>query len=261
MADPIAIVGDRIRYWAERNNPKDGAGKFDTYWSKLRVEPKEIVYGTPSPASISPVTLDTAKYTNNTSAPNKQTFSVSKKTTETFSWSLKESISTKVTLETKIPFAVQGKTEVTVSFEGTQTTTKSLERTWTYSFDVNVPARKRVTTKFIVAEGHYKVPFWAKVRVRGKAWIKFANGKWWGAEISDMIDKLKWNPTTFDCDMDGTLDAVRGDHYEVETEEFDITSEAEGSSQLVDSGVMQDRKLYSDFAEMTAGDKGPEDQQ
>lgn len=261
MIDPIAIVGDRIRYWAEINNPQEGAGRFDTYWSTLRVGGfKELQYGNAYPASVDPVVLETAEFINGSSVANKQNFTVSKTTTETFSWSLKEAISTKVSGEAGIPFVAEGKVEVAISFEGTQSKTITETRTWSHSTDINIPPKKRIVTTFVVSQGKYLVPFRAKVPVRGKVWIQFASRKWWGAEIDALINDANWRPSTFDCEIEGTFDGVHGLDYRVKVEEFELPLPGEVSAsavpistRIVDSGVMSDGKLQRELS-----DKGPE---
>jgi Clostridium epsilon toxin ETX/Bacillus mosquitocidal toxin MTX2 len=270
MIDPIKVVAARIEYWSQINFPHAGACKLSDYYSNLKVGGfKDLQYGSSYPVSIDPAVIETAEFSNGSSVADKQTFSVNKTTTDTFSWSLKEGISTKVSGEVGLPLVAQGKVEVSVSFESTQTCTKTEARSWTYSSEVNVPAKKRIRTSFVVSEGKYRVPFTAKVPVRGKVWVLFANGFWWGGvEIDKMInDKAyNWDPATFDSVIEGTFDGVQGMDYQVRVEEFDLPSVRAFSApkipfttQIIDSGVRLDGNRQSNLAGMLElSDKGPE---
>lgn len=270
LIDPIKVVATRIEYWSQINFPHAGACTLSNYYSNLKVGGfKDLLYGSSYPVSVDPNVIETAEFSNGSSVADKQTFVVNKTTTDTFSWSLKEGISTKVSGEAELPLVAKGKVEVSVSFESTQTHTVSETRSWTYSSEVNVPPKKRIRTSFVVSEGKYRVPFTAKVPVRGKVWVQFANGMWWGGvEIDTMInDKAyNWDPATFDAGIEGTFDGVHGMDYQVRVEEFALPSAAADSAppiavttQTIDSGVMLDGNRQSNLAGMTElSDKGPE---
>ncbi len=136
-----------------------------------------------------------------------------------------------------------------------------------------MPAKKRIRTSFIVAEGKYKVPFTAKVPVRGKVWVQFASGKWWGGvEIDEMITNpnLRWNPATFDAVLEGTFEGVHGMDYQVKVEEFELMLAAANAASaaaaahaspgmIIDAGVALDEVQSANLtpvAQLSA--KGPE---
>ena len=270
MINPLKVVGDRIAYWLQVTFPQEGAYTFSDYWSTLRVEEyKDLQYGNSYPASIDPNVIETAEFSNGSSVADKQTFTVNKTTTDSFSWSLKEGITTKVTGTGGVPGVASWSVEVGISFESTQTHTSTETRSWTYSSEVNVPAKKRIRTSFVVAEGKYNVPFTARVPVRGKVWLKSAKGNWWGGiEIDTMIndERYNWRPDTFDCVIEGTFVGVHGMDYKVQVEEFDLSSgkavsasEVPISTQVIDSGVILDGNLQSNFDAMAKLiGKGPE---
>lgn len=270
MINPIKVVADRIVYWTQKNFPQYGPAAYSDYWSTLRVEGyKNLQYGHPSLLNIQEASLETSEFTNDGSLPNKQTFSVSKSTTDTFSWSLKEGISTKVSGKAGIPFLAEGSVEVTVSFESTQTQTNTNTRTWSYSTEVNVAPHKLVKTTFIVSEGNYSVPFTANVSVRGKVWIRFNSGRWWGGiEIDTLINNpnFNWRPDTFDYVMEGTLRANYGLDYKVKVVESALPSatatpkaETPSSTQVIDTGEPVYGGLQSSAASLElVSEKGPE---
>lgn len=239
MPDPIDTVGDRIRYWCEINRPDLGKAQFSRKDSAMRVESKgEPQYGNAVPTSTQPVALETSSFDNETSLPDKQTFTVNKTTTETFSWSLKEGISVGLKFSAKIPLIGKSGVSVNVSFEATQTQTSTIEKTWAYSFDVNVPAKKKVETSFIVAESKYSIPFTMPVQVRGKYSVKFKDAEMAG-EISDLIDKYGWDAWTFDAVQEGTFNAVQGDSFTVKAVESSALKDvAASASSIIYAGVM-----------------------
>lgn len=266
MQDPYKMVKDKIVYWCQVNQPNRGACTFSDYWSSLSAgEYKDLQYGNSSPASIDPNVVESAEFSNDSSVADKQTFSVNKTTTDTFSWSLKEGITTKVSGSADIPFLAKGKVEVAISFESTQTHTSTETRSWTYSAEVNVAAKKRVKTSFVVSEAKYHIPFTARVPVRGKVWVQYADGHWWGGvDIDYLMNTLHWRPDTFDAVIEGTFDGVRGMDYKVKVEEFALPSAtavsgSEGpiSTETIDAGVMVDGNLHSNFMSLLS-EKGPE---
>jgi len=95
MVDVIQFIGDPLRYWWDKNVPNGGA-RFVANKSNLRVQYKEIYYVDLSPSTITPSTIDTSSFSNDTDLSAKQTFSVNKKTTNSFTWSLKEEIHNKL---------------------------------------------------------------------------------------------------------------------------------------------------------------------
>jgi Clostridium epsilon toxin ETX/Bacillus mosquitocidal toxin MTX2 len=248
MADVIQVIGDRVKYWAQINNPSDGPGTFRKDKSNLRAEFKTLQYGNLYPHNFRPVTLQTSTYINRGSLPNKQTFSVDKKTTSTFSYTFKESIETKLTSKINIPIVGEGGLELTLNFESTQSQTTEDARTWTYSTEINIAPHKRVETSFIVEEGQYDVPFTAKVQVRGLVYIEFKQtNKHFAREISRLME-LGWNPTTFDYDVTGIFEAVHGAKYIVTVDEFDLEEPDRAAvHSVIDSGAIY---FYSDFGEL-----------
>lgn len=245
--DPIDIVGDRVRYWSEINNPSDGPGRFRRDKSRLRIENTSIQYGDINPTSIEPVTVKTSEFENNGSAQAQQEFIVSETTTNSYTWTLQEGINTKVNFKTKLPFIGESESEIALSFESSQSETTTRQKTWSYKANIPVPPKTKVTTTFIVNQGQYNVPFKGKVQVRGLVYIEFPKtGRVFRKEISYLIDVALWRPNTFNAEISGTFGAVHGQNYFVRVDEINIGGKVATSSTL-DSGVMRDNKLVSTF--------------
>ena len=222
MVDVIQVVGERIAYWSEINNPADGKGVFDRDRSDLRVEFKDIQYGEIHPIGYKPLTLQASTFENGTSTPDTQTFAVTKTTTSSFTYKFTESLAITLKATVKLPLLGETGLEPTLSFESTQAQTTSAEQSWSYSTEISVAPHKKVTTSFIVHEAQYHVPFTATVQVRGRVYIAFrATHKHFESEISDLIE-FQWDPRTFEYNLTGIFDATHGNEYVVRVEESNL---------------------------------------
>jgi Clostridium epsilon toxin ETX/Bacillus mosquitocidal toxin MTX2 len=253
--DPIDVVGQRVKYWSEINNPTDGPGTFEPGRSSLRVEYVDIAYGQALPLSIDPTQVDSAQWENNSSVQNSQVFTVDKTTTDSFTWTMKEGLKTGAKFGAKLPFVGQAQTTVELNLEATQSGTQSTARRWSYSATVPVAPHKRVVTSFIVNEAKYSIPFTATARVRGRVYIRFAKGgRYFQREISEMIEKSGWNPGTFEVQTSGTLTGTQGQTFVVRVDENDLAaarsfSVSPDQSFVLDSGMLRDGRTVSTHAE------------
>src|SRR5712691_2798158 len=259
MADVIQIVGDRVKYWTEQNNPDKKPGTFNRGRSDLRVEFLDIRYGNLVPFEFKPITIEESEFVNNGSLANAQRFVVSKKTTSNFTYTFKEGIGVKLKPTLKIPMVGGVGVETSVNFESTQEQSDGKEQSWSYSTDINIAPRKKVKVSFIVNQARYRVPFWARVQVRGRVFIDMQRNNTFNREISDLIEKLKWTPWTFEYEAEGTFDATHGEKYVVVVDEYDLVATPGGThvernrvQSVLDSGVLMDDRIQSEFQETAA---------
>jgi hypothetical protein len=245
MNDPIDIVGGRIAYWTGVNHPLETNPKFYRSESNMRVEAKgDIQYGSVVPSKTRPVTLKSSVFVNDTAVANKQTFTVNETTSETFSWSFKEGLKLGLKFSAKLPLIGKAGVTAELNFEATQTHTDVKTKGWAYSFDINVPARSRIETSFVIEQSDYNISFIAPVQVRGTCVVK-SDQTFYRWDIADLMGLLRWDAATFDAAPEGTFSAVQGDRYLVTAKQFPPSPEnAEAvSSSIIDAGVMQDDKI------------------
>jgi Clostridium epsilon toxin ETX/Bacillus mosquitocidal toxin MTX2 len=252
--DPIAIVGDRIRFWNAHNFPGHGTGTFKLDKSHMVIASNEMTYGQVLPQTVTPEELDSAAWENNSSAQDSMTFTVNKSTTNSFSWSMKEGIKAGAKFKAKVPFVGESEITVELNLEATQAGTNTTAKSWTYSAQIPVPPHKRIKASFIVNQAKYSVPFTVVARVRGICYTEFDNINFL-QDINSLIKDYQWNTDTFDVQSTGTLDALFGQNFFVRVDETDLVG-AGRRSYVLDSGIMRDGKLVSN-REQIRQDKRP----
>ncbi|MDS9469791.1 ETX/MTX2 family pore-forming toxin [Paracoccus sp. MBLB3053] len=245
MIDPFEVVGERVRHWAEINNPKDGKGTYVPSKSKMRIQTQELVFGEVLPGAIIPRGVYHTDWENNTSVQNVQTFLVEETTTDTYTWSLTAGLKVSSKFTAKIPFGSGTENTVEMSTSVTETETQSTARRWSYSTQVFVPPHCKLVSSFIVNEAQYHVPFTAKVTVRGYVYIKFSNGKYFGKEIDVLIKDLGWSPSTFMVHTTGELDAVVGESFTVRTDEYALDGTQRAMGEVLDRGYWVEGRAIS----------------
>lgn len=245
MIDPFAVVGDRVRYWTEINNPNAGKGTYIPSKSKMRIQSQALIFGEVLPGEITPNSIYRASWENNTSVQNTQTFTVSETTTDTYTWSLTAGMKVSTSFSAEVPFVGGIDNSIEMSTSTTETQTQSTARTWSYATQIFVPPHSKIVSSFIVNEATYNVPFTAKVTVRGLVYIQFPNNRYFAEEIDVLINEAGWAPSTFNVNTTGTLEGVVGESFTVRTDEYALDGTQREMGKVVDRGFWSGDQLVS----------------
>ncbi|NIZ08493.1 ETX/MTX2 family pore-forming toxin [Pseudooceanicola sp. HF7] len=220
--DPFEVVGERVRYWAEINNPKNGKGSYIASKSKMYIDSQSATFGAVVPVDVTPNNVYHTTWENNTSVQNTQTFVVEETTSDTYSWSMTAGLSVSSSFEVKVPFVGGTETTIEMNTSTTQSESSTQTRKWSYSTQVHVPPYSRLVSSFIVNEAAYDAPFTGKAVVRGKVYISFENGHVFHADIDDLITQLGWSRSTFEVYTSGVMTGLIGENFIVRTDEYDL---------------------------------------
>jgi hypothetical protein len=245
MIDPFAVVGERVRYWSEINNPKDGKGTYVPSKSSMRIHQQDIIFGEVLPGEITPDSVYHASWENNTSVQGTQNFTVNESTTDSFTWTVKEGLEVSTKFQAKIPFVGSAESSIEMSLESTQSETHTTTKGWIYATQVLVPPRSKVVSSFIVNQAKYDVSFTARVVVRGKVHIKFQSGRFFEQEIDVLINDAGWSESTFKVHTTGMMEGVVGESFTVRTDEYALDGTPVALTNVVDRGFWADGKIVS----------------
>ena len=122
------------------------------------------------PAKITPKSLDSLSWVNNTSSSDdSEQWQHNKTYTSTFSWSVTAGIKTEVSETISVSIPTIGGAEETASIDLSVSTTKSQSTTQTHSFNdtttIHIPAHCKLTATLMINEGSLDVPWTANVQV------------------------------------------------------------------------------------------------
>ncbi|MGH1416535.1 MAG: ETX/MTX2 family pore-forming toxin [Pelagimonas sp.] len=244
MTSPYKTVGDRVARATEQNFPSQGKYEWVESKSDMYIEKQDLVFGDVFPGEINPITVARSEFINSTSAQHFQEFVVEETTTETYSWSVENALSVNTEFEADVPFVGGTKTSISLSTKSTSTQTETESRSWSYQSTIFVPPHRKIITSFIVNEATYRVPFKAMVTVRGRVYVRSPSAnRYVNEQISDLINKLGWHPTTFDVSTNGTMDAVVGQNFIVTADEYELDGTLVAKGRIIARGSWDENGL------------------
>ncbi|MEJ6395153.1 ETX/MTX2 family pore-forming toxin [Gymnodinialimonas sp. 2305UL16-5] len=223
MSDPFKIVGDRVARASEKNFPHFGTYTWKESKSNMRIREQELTFGEVLPGDITPITLKRSEFINNTSVQNSQVFAVEETTTESYTTSVEKALELGTEFEADIPFVGGTKNSIRISTKKTNSQTQTEAHKWSYQSTIFVPPRRKIVTSFIVNEATFNAPFKVKAVVRGKVYVRAKSSRSIVTdEISNLINRYGWHPTTFQVKTKGRLDAVIGQDFVVTVDEYEL---------------------------------------